>query len=344
MKQEISIQLSSEQLEALKDGGTLTIVISCVNSVQEEQNGVNEVIAQPTETGGSFFSFFQMQRDWLRENGKMRTCETYRAALGKFKAFRMDEDISPTEITSEVMEGFQAFLRQQNLAMNSISFYMRIVRAVYNRTVEQGMTINRQPFRHVYTGHAKTNKRALNIDEMRRLRHVKLSNEKERFARDLFLFSFYTRGMAFVDMAYLQKQDLHGNTLVYKRHKTGQRLSIRWEPAMQRIVNRYVSDNKYMLPIIHTADSTERNQYRNIQNCVNRLLKTVAAKANVTQNLSMYWSRHSWATIAREHKLPVSVISHGLGHSNERTTEIYLKSIDISVIDKCNREIISLLE
>jgi hypothetical protein len=73
MKQEISIQLSSEQLEALKDGGTLTIVISSVNSEQEEQNGVSEVIAQPTETGGSFFSFFQMQRDWLRENGKMRT-------------------------------------------------------------------------------------------------------------------------------------------------------------------------------------------------------------------------------------------------------------------------------
>ena len=179
---------------------------------------------------------------------------------------------------------------------------------------------------------------------MKRLRHVRLNNDREQFARDLFLFSFYTRGMAFVDMAYLQKQDLNNGILTYKRHKTGQVMSIRWEPAMQEILNRHVSDNKYMLPIIHTSDNTERGQYRNVQNCVNKLLKTVAVKANITQNLSMYWSRHSWATIAREHKLPVSVISHGLGHSNERTTEIYLKSIDISIVDKCNHEIINLLD
>ena len=88
---------------------------------------------------------------------------------------------------------------------------------------------------------------------------------------------------------------------------------------MQEIVNRYVSGNQYMLPIIHMADSTERNQYRNIQNRVNKLLKVVAAKTNVTKSLSMYWARHSWATIAREHKLPISVISHGLGHASERT-------------------------
>ena len=113
---------------------------------------------------------------------------------------------------------------------------------------------------------------------------------------------------------------------------------------MQEIVSLHVSQTHYLLPIIHTADSTERNQYRNVQNRVNKLLKIVADKTNVTQSLSMYWARHSWATIAREHKLPISVISHGLGHSNERTTEIYLKSIDISVIDKCNHEIISLLD
>lgn len=339
MKQEIVIQLSPQQVEALRGGDTLTIVISSKKCQDDEE----EEVSQPAETGGSFFTFFQMQTAWLHDNGKARTSETYRAALNKLKVFRKDEDLSPKEINGEMMERFQAFLRLQNLSMNSISFYMRIIRAVYNRAVEQGMSINRHPFRHVYTGHPKTNKRALTIDEMRRIRHLRLSNVKECFARDLFLFSFYTRGMAFVDMAYLRKQDLQDGILTYKRHKTGQVLSIKWEPAMQRIVNQYVSTNKYLLPIIHTAGRKERGQYRNVQNHVNRLLKTVAAKTGVTRNLSMYWARHSWATIAREHKLPVSVISHGLGHSNEHTTEIYLKSIDISVIDKCNQEIISLL-
>lgn len=340
MKHEVKIQLSQQQLKALKDGDTLTIIISSENIDEEQIKATSSI-----EKGGSFFNFFQLQTTRMSEIEKVRTSETYRATFGKFKVFRKGEDLSPTQICSEMMEDFQAFLKSQNLSMNTISFYIRIVRAVYNKAVEQGMTINRDPFRRVYTGHDKTNKRALNTDEVRRIRHISLSNSGERFARDMFLFSFYTRGMAFVDMAYLKKKDLHDGVLTYKRHKTGQKLSIRWEPVMQEIVNRYVSHNKYMLPIIHTADNKERNQYRNIQNRVNKLLKTVATKSNVTQNLSMYWARHSWATIAREHKLPVSVISHGLGHANERTTEIYLKSIDISVVDTCNQEIIdSLLE
>ena len=340
MKQEVTIQLSQQQLKALENGDTLTIIIS------SDDTSVKQTEEQPIvkEKGGSFFMFFQSQSDWLRQNGKIRTSETYRATFRKFRAFRKGEDLPPTLISGEMMEAFQAFLRTQNLSMNSISFYLRILRTVYHRAVERNMTINRHPFKHVYTGHAKTNKRALNLDEIKRMRCLDLSNAGERFARDMFLFSFYTRGMAFVDMAYLKKQDLHDGILTYKRHKTGQKLSIRWEPVMQEIVNRYTSKTQYMLPIIHTQDSTERNQYRNIQNRVNKLLKTIAAKTGITQSLSLYWSRHSWATIAREQKLPVSVISHGLGHSNERTTEVYLKSIDNTVIDNCNRDIISLLE
>ena len=337
MKHEVTIQLSQQQMKALKAGDTLVIIINTEKTEQEKPG------TPVTETGGSFFRFFQQQTSRQREMGKVRTSETYQATFGKFKAFRNGMDLSATGINGVMMEDFQAFLRSQNLSMNSISFYLRILRTVYHRAVEQGLTIDRDPFRRVYTGHDKTEKRALNTDEVKRIRRVSLSNEEERFARDMFLFSFYTRGMAFVDMAYLKKKDLSDGILTYKRHKTGQKLSIRWEPAMQEIVNRYASGNEYMLPIIHTADSTERNQYRNIQNRVNKLLKAVAAKTNVTKSLSMYWARHSWATIAREHKLPISVISHGLGHANERTTEVYLKSIDISVVDKCNLEIINSL-
>ena len=251
MKQEIMIQLSKQQVEALREGDTLTIVISS----KKRQDDEEEAVAQPREKGGSFFTFFQMQTERLRGIGKVRTSETYRAALNKLKAFRKDKDLSPTQINGAMMEDLQAFLRSQNLSMNSISFYLRILRAVYHRAVEQGLTINRDPFRRVYTGHDKTEKRALSTDEIRRILHISLSDARERFARDLFLFSFYTRGMAFVDMAYLKKKDLHDGILTYKRHKTGQKLSIRWEPVMQEIVNRYASGNKYMLPIIHRAAS-----------------------------------------------------------------------------------------
>ena len=161
----------------------------------------------------------------------------------------------------------------------------------------------------------------------------------------MFLFSFYTRGMSFVDMAYLKKSDLQDGMLIYKRHKTGQRLTIRWEPAMQEIVDRYPNDNrKYILPIINKPGTNERNQYRGKQNRINKALKDIARHVSISQNLSMYCARHSWATIAREQKFPISIISHGMGHTNERTTEIYLKSIDVAVIDKCNQKLISLID
>ena len=113
---------------------------------------------------------------------------------------------------------------------------------------------------------------------------------------------------------------------------------------MESIVCRYPTQTPYLLPIIQHVGQSERNQYRLRQDRVNRSLKAIAVKAGIKQNLTMYCARHSWATIARENKIPVSVISHAMGHTNELTTEVYLKAIDSAVIDRCNHEIIRLVK
>jgi len=134
------------------------------------------------------------------------------------------------------------------------------------------------------------------------------------------------------------------NRIAQQVHDTaGHTLTMRWEAEMQRIADRHPSNTCYLLPIIRTAGPHERSQYRTVQNRVNRHLKLVAGKAGIRQTLTMYCARHSWATIAREQKMPVSVISHAMGHTNERTTEVYLKGVDSAVIDRCNSAIISLL-
>ena len=354
MKTEFSIQVSPQQIDLLRRGEPINISIKVLPKVGQPFgfHGNGEVGWTPAgatmdEGGGvrmSFLEFFRQQIDRLRESGNMRTSETYQAAHNKFRLFRRGYDVMVDEIDGEMMEALQSFLRSQRLSMNSISFYMRIIRAVYHRAVEQGLGVDCQPFRHVFTGSQTTAKRALSIDELRRIKRVRLTNKKERFARDLFLFSFYTRGMSFVDLAYLMKSDVHEGTMSYIRRKTGQMLTMKWERAMQRIVNRHRSLTPYLLPIIHTEGVKERGQYRGVQDQVNRLLKRIAAKAEVSQNLTMYCARHSWATIAREQSIPMSVISHAMGHTNESTTEVYLKAIDLAIIDKCNSEIISLLE
>lgn len=347
MKTDISIQLLPEQLITLRRGETINISISLKHGSEQVQAGGEQNLIPDDKTGKhypTFLVFFQSQIARLKTNGNARTSETYQATYNKFRAFRQGEDLAAAEIDGTLMEAFQAFLRAQGLSMNSISFYMRVIRAVYHRAVNEGMCEDCKPFTHVFTGSQTTAKRALSLKELQRIKQLELTDKDELFARDLFLFSFYTRGMSFVDLAYLKKEDVHNGMMVYIRRKTGQRLTIRWEQEMEQIVNRHPSSTPYLLPIIHTVGDHERNQYRFLQDKVNRKLKKIAGKANIKQNLTMYCARHSWATIAREHKIPVSVISHAMGHTNEMMTEVYLKAIDSSEIDKYNCEIIKLLE
>ena len=331
----IRIHLSREQLLELLQGGDPVI----------ELNGqIGQPTINPQGADFSFLEFFNNQISRLKANGNLRTLETYRAAYKKFSSYLDCDDIGFAAITSDLIVAFQTFLRSQDLSLNTVSFYMRILRAVYHLGVEQGLATDQRPFRHVYTGMAKTAKRAISLSEIRLVKHLPLTSRRMQFSRDMFLLSFYMRGMAFVDMAYLKADDIKDGILSYRRHKTGQLLRLRWEEDMQEIVNRYPSKSgKYLLPIIHSQNGKERNQYRNHQSKINEDLKVIAKLAGIGQNLTMYCARHSWATIAREMKVPIEVISRGMGHTNERTTEIYLKTIDIKKIDQANRQIMDSL-
>ncbi|MDO4756114.1 MAG: tyrosine-type recombinase/integrase, partial [Parabacteroides sp.] len=164
-------------------------------------------------------------------------------------------------------------------------------------------------------------------------------------ARDMFLFSFYTRGMSFVDMAYLRKRDLKGGILTYRRRKTGQLLFIKWEKCMQMIVEKYEGiHSNYLLPIIKPfSEVDERKQYLYAAHCINRSLKIIGCRLNLSIPLTMYVSRHSWASIAKNKQIPISVISEGMGHDSEATTRIYLASLDTVAVDKANHIILKSL-
>lgn len=126
--------------------------------------------------------------------------------------------------------------------------------------------------------------------------------------------------------------------LTYRRHKTGQRLFIHWEKCMQEIVTKYerTIDTPYLLPIITQVGNDERAQYKTMQHCVNLSLKSIAMLAAITVKLTMYVARHSWASVAKSKNIPISVISEGMGHDSEMTTQIYLASLDTSVVDRAN--------
>ena len=169
----------------------------------------------------------------------------------------------------------------------------------------------------------KTVKRCIVIDEIRKIKELDLSrNPNLDFARDMFIFSFCTRGMSFIDMAYLKKTDLSNGCLSYRRKKTGQLLTMEWTGQMQDIFDKYrYVGTSYLLPIISREDGSERRQYQSQMRKINRHLKDIARLIGLSLTLSLYYTRHSWATIARGKDVPLSVISEGLGHDSETTTQ-----------------------
>ena len=157
------------------------------------------------------------------------------------------------------------------------------------------------------------------------------------------MFSFYMRGMPFVDIAYLKKSDLKNGLITYCRKKTNQPLFVEWEREQQEIVDHYAEQTEgtpYMLPIIKKTDGTEYKQYLRVQENVNRALKKIGRMIGLKQPLTHYVARHSWASIAQDMNYSIALISEGMGHNSIKTTQTYLASIDTSRINEANRKII----
>lgn len=280
----------------------------------------------------------------LADLGRQRSSESMRHTLNTVRAFLGDAPSPRLDaVDASLIDLYEAYLRRKRgLRRNSSSFYLRVLRAAYNRGVEAGLTPDLQPFRHAYTGVDRTTKRALTLSEIRRIKELDLSHSASlELARDLFLFSFYMRGMSFVDMAFLRKSDVKEGFVQYCRRKTGQRLTVELTEEAAELVRRHPSSTSYLLPIIRREGKEERQQYRNRLVMINRHLKRVGAMAELHIPLTTYVSRHAWATIARGKNVPLAVISEGLGHDSEHTTQIYLASIRSSAVDKANRQIIN---
>ena len=316
--------------------------------VKHFQKVIADLIAEFTSDSPENFLFPFMEGVIanLKTLGKVRTSETYAATLCSFRRFREDKDVPLDDMDSDMMMVYEAYLKHNGVSPNSSSFYMRNLRAVYNRAVEKELTTQRFPFRHVYTGVDKTVKRAVPLKVIKRIKEMDFSmNPTFDFARDMFLISFYTRGMSFVDIAYLRKKDLQNGVLSYRRRKTGQQLLIKWEKCMQEIVDKYdTSQSNYLLPIIKPfSEIDERKQYIYAAHNINRCLKIIGKELGLSVSLTLYVARHAWASIAKSKNVPLSVISEGMGHDSEATTRIYLASLDTVAIDEANSMILKSL-
>lgn len=304
----------------------------------------------------------------LEREGRYSTAHVYRCALKAALAYG-GESLHLQDITPEWLCNYQAHLLVHQLLWNTVSTYMRMLRAVYNRAVDAGLTpyIPHQ-FKRVFTGRKTNHQRALEREEIRRM----LSDQDEskqpdrdesgrvdeseetpacsrrdlRWACACLELMLRFHGMPFVDLAHLRKSDLQGGYLNLYRRKTGMPLSVRVDTRSMELLKRYMSHDDTSPYLLCFLDGTLERQeaykdYQRLLHLLNMQLHLLARKRGVCGKVTSYSARHTWATVGKYCNIPIEVISEGLGHASITTTEGYMKSFGSERLEDANTVIIN---
>ena len=307
-----------------------------------EEFTVEDILTQNAfGTGKSQFyllRYINAQIERKQELKKVGMAAAYKSTRSSLAKFIGCPDVRMSEVDLAFVRRYEDFLYSNGASGNTVSYYLRNLRSLYNQAVTDGYHPRGEyPFAKAQTRPAKTVKRALSRTDMQNLADLNLENEPElEFTRDLYLFSFYAQGMAFVDIVLLKKADICNGVLTYSRHKSKQLIRIAVTPQMQGLIDKYKTENEYLFPIISGEYASGYQQYRLALGRINRHLKKIAVVADIKVPLTTYTARHTWATLARDYGAPISVISAGLGHTSEEMTRVYLKDFDVSMLNQVN--------
>lgn len=295
----------------------------------------------------SFYEYTEGVIEDLKKANKIGNALAYQNCKNVVKSFQSEVDIDFNQISYRFLQRFETYFLAKGNSLNGLSFVMRTLRAIYNRAIKEGYA-NRDlyPFRNYRIKKEPTRKRAIRIEDIHKIRDKYFIEGSDLWhARNFYLSSFYLMGISFFDMAKLQMENILDERIEYRRHKTGKLHSIKIGPRLQVILDHYLADKEksdYIFPIIQRPGNLEL-EYKDIRNqtkLYNKNLKHIAGKCKIKTNLTSYTSRHSWATIAKRKGVPTAIISEGLGHTNEQTTQVYLDSFDKEVMDEYNESII----
>lgn len=285
------------------------------------------------------------------QNEKWGTAALYRSVLHAICDFCQQEVVPFEMITPSWLKGFEGYLRARGLTWNSVSTYMRILRAVYHEAVMAEIApFKPYIFNKVYTGVEANRENALDAHTMKML--IKLSMDKKSPLRpalqhslQYFVLMFMLRGLPFVDMSFLKKSECKGNIISYRRKKTGRHLVVKLDGAAQLLLKAIANKDAkspYLFPIIHHADGSQEayKEYQASLKLLNKHLLAIGKYLKINQKLSSYTARHTWATMAFICNVNPAIISQSMGHSSIKVTETYLKPFQQEIINEANRTVL----
>lgn len=292
--------------------------------------------------------YIDTQIEWKNLKKKNGIAAAYKSTRSSLARYIGKKEIKLSQVNYGFVNRYRDYLSENGVADNTVGYYIRNFRALYNLAVKDGFVPSCDyPFKKICTKPCKTVKRAIDREQMLKLTNASFeANLELKRSLDFFLFGFYAQGMAFVDIAYLKWKNISDNLIIYRRHKSKQLIQIDITPQIRSIINEHGTNpdhvDGYVFPII-TSGINEYRQYRTALGRVNRHLKSISDKLHVRPCLTTYTARHTWATLAREYGASVSAISEGLGHTKEEMTLVYLKELDLTHLHKINRMVNNLL-
>lgn len=299
----------------------------------------------------SLTKFMTLIIEELEQEGRYSTAHIYGYALKAFTHSQGGGEIFFGALTRGTLKHFQQDLENKQCSYNTISTYLRVLRAVYNRAIDRLLIPGEMRlFSGLKTGIASERKLALTAQQMNHL----LSERKDKTmpapikrARDILKLMFYLQGMPFVDLAHLRKNDLKGDLLICYRQKTGKELHVKMMPEMLKLIERYRNTNDsshYLLNILSGNNTGEAafKEYRTILRQLNLNLRKLGQLQQIgDKQISSYTARHTWATLAKYCQIPEEMISEGLGHSSLEVTRTYLKSFEWKDLSRANEIVIN---
>lgn len=296
-------------------------------------------------------AFIEEIIDELTRSGRTGNARAYNETLNALIKFG-SRGLSFKSITPVFLEKFEVFLRENGNQNGGIAFKMRELRAIFNKAIERGLiSQDTYPFKVYKISKLKQikNKRALSKDEFIKIRDVDLSEKPHLVdAHNYFMFSFYTRGVNFVDMMKLKWENIQNGRIHYIRSKTKGSFNIEILEDAQPILDYYRKQQRptdYVFPILLSNNLTPiQIEYRKkkVLQSYNSKLKEIAVLAKVDKKLTSYVARHSFATILKQLGTSVDMISEMMGHSDVQITMTYLKEFESSELDKENRKLLKL--
>lgn len=279
-----------------------------------------------------------------RRNAK-GTNEIYERALKWIRKYDLEIESKDIEqLDRKWLEGLDKAMSVTN-KKNSRSIMLRSVRAVFSHANEEGI-VKTDPFIGFDLREETTVKRSMSLETLRTIRDWKVSPWQEEY-RDMFMLMFYLVGINAADLFLAKKEQMVDGRLNYKRKKTGKLYSVKIQPEAMAIIEKYQGKGFLLSPM------DRYNNYKNYLQHMNKALSTLGINYTTSSEkkgkaifpqLSTYWSRHTWATLAYEIGIPVDVIGQALGHSDRQhtITMIYIR-MDDKKVDEANRKVLDYL-